>query len=327
MANGGVGVSMGTRIGLSRFSVGTGATVVVVVGLGSMALFGNSYQLHLLNAALIAVVFAQGLNILMGYSGQISIGHAAFYGCGAYTSAVLSTRFDLNVWLCMIAGGVLAGVAGILVAAPALRIGSHYLAMVTIAVGEIALVLFQNLHSITGGYNGIRGIPRPELFGFVFKGQDRFLVVAAVFAIASTMLSSSLRSSLAGLRLRGIREDEVSMESVGERVGPLKLRAFAVSAMFSGVAGALYAHWIGYISPGSFSIQLSISVFVMVLVGGTGSVLGVSIGAILITLLPEYLRFTDQYWLMVYGVILLVFIIFLPSGLAGLLGRLTRAKG
>ena len=301
-----------------------GALMLALALLVLPQLVGNTYTIHLVNLAFISAVFALSLNIVLGFSGQISLGHAAFFGVGAYASALLARDAHLPVLLAILLATLIAGFFGLGVGIPTLRIGGHYLAMVTIAFGLIASVIFLNASWITGGYNGLRNVPSLGIGGMQLGGEYKSYYFLLVCAALMTAISARLKSSMLGRSMLAVREDETAAKALGVNTMVVKIQAFVLSAAFAGFAGALFAHWAGFISPDSFTIDLSISVFTMVLVGGVGSVPGVILGAALLTFLPEYLRFMKDYYRLVYGAVLVIFIIFLPGGLVSLPPLLSR---
>ena len=297
-----------------------GAALVLLVGLliSMPQVVANIYQLHLVNLAAISVVFALSLNLVLGFAGQISLGHAAFFGVGAYASALLTTSGQVPVLLAMLLAMLITAAFGLGVGIPTLRIGGHYLAMVTIAFGQIASVIFMNAAGITGGYNGIRGIPPVAIGTLQLAGERHIYYFLLAMCALMTWISINLKRSMLGRSMLALREDEAAAQALGVNTMVVKIQAFVLSAAFAGLAGAMYAHWVGFISPDSFTIDLSIGVFSMVLVGGVGSVPGVVFGAVLLTFLPEYLRFMKDYYRLIYGAILILFIVFLPGGIASL---------
>jgi len=297
-----------------------GAALVLLVGLliSVPQVVANIYQLHLVNLAAISVVFALSLNLVLGFAGQISLGHAAFFGVGAYASALLTTSAQVPVLLAMLLAMLITAAFGLGVGIPTLRIGGHYLAMVTIAFGQIASVIFMNAAGITGGYNGIRGIPPVAIGTLPLAGERHIYYFLLAMCALMIWISINLKRSMLGRSMLALREDEAAAQALGVNTMVVKIQAFVLSAAFAGLAGAMYAHWVGFISPDSFTIDLSIGVFSMVLVGGVGSVPGVVFGAVLLTFLPEYLRFMKDYYRLIYGAILILFIVFLPGGIASL---------
>lgn len=278
----------------------------------------NTYQIHLLNLAAISVVFALSLNVVLGFAGQISLGHAAFFGVGSYASALLTTGGQVPVLLAMPLAMLITAAFGLGVGIPTLRIGGHYLAMVTIAFGQMASVVFLNAAGITGGYNGIRGIPSVAIGTLRLAGERQVYYFLLAVCVLMIWISINLKRSMLGRSMLALREDEAAAQALGVNTMVVKIQAFVLSAALAGLAGSLYAHWVGFISPDSFTIDLSIGVFSMVLVGGVGSVPGVVFGAVLLTFLPEYLRFMKDYYRLIYGAILIIVIVFLPGGIASL---------
>ncbi|MGD9364959.1 MAG: branched-chain amino acid ABC transporter permease [Desulfobacteraceae bacterium] len=260
-----------------------------------------------------------GLSLLMGYAGQISLGHAAFYGIGAYTSGILTTKFGLNPWLCMAAGALLASVVAVAVGAPSLKLKGHYLAMATLAFGIIINIVFREEVEWTGGPDGMINIPRMQLFGWKINSTTDFyylvwLVVAGAFVFTINILQSP-----AGRALRAIHTSEAAAGAMGINVSHYKIIVFVYSAALASLAGSLYAHYMNFINPSSFDLFFSIKLIIMIALGGMHSIWGAIVGTILIAFLSlEWLHFFEEFEILVYGAILLIVTIFLPNGLIGL---------
>lgn len=260
-----------------------------------------------------------GLSLLMGYAGQISLGHAAFYGIGAYTSGILTTKFGLNPWFCMAAGALLASVVAVAVGAPSLRLKGHYLAMATLAFGIIINIVFREEVEWTGGPDGMINIPRIELLGWKINSTTDFyylvwLVVAGAFVFTINILQSP-----AGRALRAIHTSEAAAGAMGINVSHYKIIVFVYSAALASLAGSLYAHYMNFINPSSFDLFFSIKLIIMIALGGMHSIWGAIVGTILIAFLSlEWLHFFEEFEILVYGAILLIVTIFLPNGLIGL---------
>jgi ABC-type branched-subunit amino acid transport system ATPase component/ABC-type branched-subunit amino acid transport system permease subunit len=295
----------------------------------------GSYYLTLMILSVSYATAALGLTVLLGYSGMISLAQAAFFGIGAYIFSILAVRYNQPYWLAGIAAlGVTAGF-GLILGAISLRLASHYLALVTIGFQVITQLVLNNWHSFTGGADGISNIPRPSLLGLDFTGDRNFYWFSvAIFALAAYVVYR-LRHSRLGGALLALREDEIAAASNGISLFWTKVLAFSVSATLGGLGGILYASGSLYISPDVFSFYQSVSFFAMVLVGGRESIVGTALGAGLITFLPEVLRFLQAYTVAVYGLLVVVVVLFMPDGLYGMLlrgvtavtARLTRRTG
>lgn len=260
-----------------------------------------------------------GLSLLMGYAGQISLGHAAFFGIGAYTSGILTTKYGINPWLCMVAGGVLASMVAVTVGAPSLKLKGHYLAMATLAFGIIVNIVFREEVDLTGGPDGMINIPRLQLFGWKINSTTEFYYLAWTMAAGAFIFTINILQSPAGRALRAIHTSEPAAGAMGINVSHYKIVVFVYSAALASLAGSLYAHYMNFINPSSFDLFFSIKLIIMIALGGMHSIWGAIMGTILIVFLSfEWLHFLEEFEVLVYGAILLVVTIFLPNGLVGL---------
>jgi ABC-type branched-subunit amino acid transport system ATPase component/ABC-type branched-subunit amino acid transport system permease subunit len=284
------------------------------------AFFANGYQVFVIASVALTAMVAIGLNVLLGLAGQISLGHAAFYAIGAYTCAILTTRLEWTFWLAFPLAGVLAGVAGALLALPALRVRGPYLAMVTIAFGFVVEQSAAELRDLTGGWNGIMNIPRPALLGATLD-EVGIAVGSIVLVAVLVLLFARLDASRWGLAMRATRDAEVASQSIGLDLVRVRAAAFVVSAVLAGLAGALFAVLNNFISPESFPFFQSITFLLVVLVGGPGTALGPVAGAIVVVLLPEMLGFLEEYRLLFFGALLLVVLLAAPEGIMGFVER------
>lgn len=280
------------------------------------------YYLSVATFAALHVILALGLNLIMGFCGQVSLGHAAFYGIGAYASALLSVQgwpFPVAV----LAGMLAAGALGILTGLAALRFREDFLAIATMAIGFIFVGTARKLPWL-GGEMGISKIPSP-------LSKDGYALVAIVAALAFILFSLHVRRSWMGRAFAGVAQDEVQARTIGIDVPGYKIAAFFLGTASAGFVGALYAHMTQIIVPDAFGFIVSISILAMVVIGGVGSTLGVTTGAIVLTLLPEVFRVINDYKLLVYGGMLLAVMMFSPQGLAGVArrvhARVTRSGG
>lgn len=281
------------------------------------------YVIHLLILVGIYSILAISLNLAMGFTGLLNIGHVAFYGIGAYTSALLALNFGLPFWIGLLAGGFLAGLFGLLVAVPTVRLKGDYLAIATLGFAIIIESIFRNWMSLTRGPLGLPRIPKPVLFGFSFSGFSYLLLV--IFFVALTyVFVKHITETPFGRVLKAIREDELAASSLGKNVIKYKSQALFISAFLAGVAGSLYAHYITFIDPSSFSILESILIISMIIVGGLASVSGSIIGAFVLVLIPEALRFLHlpssmigALRQMIYAGLLIILLIKRPQGILG----------
>jgi len=284
------------------------------------------YPLHLACTVGIFVILAVSLNIVVGFTGQISLGHAAFFAVGAYTSSLLAMKFGVPFWLGIFGSGVVSLIFGILLGVPTLRVRDIYLSVVTICFGLMVQLALVNLESITGGARGIYGIPRPSIAGFTFMSPQSYYYIILFFALLSIFSTSRLLKSRFGRAFLSIRENELAAETVGVRTTYYKILAFAISSFYAGLAGSLYAHYVSYINPDAFTFGTSVDVLVMIVIGGLGNIWGSVIGAFVITLLPEYLRFMQQYYRAVFGLGLIFMMVFMRSGIISALYRIPWAR-
>ena len=262
-----------------------------------------------------------GLSLLMGYAGQISIGHAAFYGIGAYTSAILTVQYGLNPWPCAFIGMIISGIVAILVGAPSLKLRGHYLAMATLAFGIIVYIIFNEETAWTGGPDGMPGIPGLSLFGFEFDSVEKYYYLVWIFVFAVFVFTVNIIQSDTGRALRAIHVSEPAASAMGVDISRFKILVFVYSAVLASLAGSLYAHYLNFINPSTFDLFFSIKLLIMIALGGMYNIWGAIIGAGLITFLSyEWLHYFEEYEVIVYGAILLVVTIFLPKGLVGVPG-------
>ncbi|MEJ5363864.1 MAG: branched-chain amino acid ABC transporter permease [Desulfosoma sp.] len=312
---------MGSRqrlYGTAIFSLGMAALGVAV---------SNPYEQQLLTIIGIHTLLALGLNMLMGYAGQISLGHAAFFGLGAYGTGILTTHFQWSPWASLPAVLVFAALSGYLIGRPILRLSGYYLAMGTLGLGIIVHVLFREWDTFTGGASGLVGIP-PLSVGRLIVGLGR----SGFFAVWATVvlffvLCGRVVDSRIGRALRALGDSQGAAAASGIHTAHLKAAIFSFSAVMAALAGYLYAHLLGFISPSSFDFLMSIRMVTMVVIGGMASIWGSLLGASVITLLPEWLHVFSDYEMMVYGLILMGVMIFLPQGLTrGVLDALQRAR-
>lgn len=289
--------------------------LLLILGVVGLGLRGSSYFSQIAITTMIFVILTASLNYVTGTAGLLSLGHAAFFGVGAYTAALLSTRYGVPFWFTLPAAGLMAALMGALVAIPTMRLTSIYFAVATLGIGEMIYVTQLNWVGLTRGPMGIRSIAPLEIAGE--RGMTLALAITAVVMLASLWALHRLTHSFYGNSLRALREDDACADAMGIDVGRLKLESFAVACFFAGVAGALFAHTTGYISPESFKFGESILVLSMAVVGGLGSLYGSIIGAVLLSVLPELLRDLGSWRMVAVGVVLFVSILFLPKGLVG----------
>jgi len=273
------------------------------------------YPMQLMVFVGVFAILTLSLNLIVGYVGMISLGHAGFFLVGAYTSALLTVDFGVSFWLTLPVAAILTAIFGLCVGFPALKLSGHFLAVITIAFGLIMHVLSVNLEWLTNGISGISNIPRPSFFSYVLRTDaEYYYLVLAVLALV-VMVFYQLIESGVGRALKAVREDETGAACMGINVNRVKVVSFVVSAAIAGIAGVLYAHYVRYLNPDSFTIDISIRVFIMMIIGGIGSISGSLIGAFAVYTLPEALRFLNEYYYLVFGALVVAMMLFLPGGL------------
>ncbi|MHB9028834.1 MAG: branched-chain amino acid ABC transporter permease [Candidatus Latescibacterota bacterium] len=296
------------------------AILIALIGLAPVILH-NQYYLSVLVFMGIYALAAMGLSMFMGYAGQISLGHAGFFAIGGYASAILTRTWQWHPLAALAAGVVLSIIAALLVGVTTLRLRGQYLAMATLGLGEIVYITSGAAVELTGGPSGFSGIPSMSVAGFVFKsGLSKYYLVwgLVVFFI---IVSLNIIHSRVGRALRSIHGDEIAAQAMGVDISRYKIKAFVYSAILASIAGSLYIHHMRFVSPSGFSLNKSILFLIMIMSGGIGSLWGAVVGAILFTLLPEFLKFFQEYDILVYGAVLMAIMIFLPDGLTGLASR------
>ncbi|HKO08012.1 MAG TPA: branched-chain amino acid ABC transporter permease [Alphaproteobacteria bacterium] len=274
----------------------------------------NDFFLNIAILTGLNAIVCVGLNLLIGYAGQISLGHAGFFGLGAYVSAVLTVDFGWEPALAMLAGAVVVGLLAFLVARPILRLSGHYLAMATLGLGVIISIVLVHETKLTGGPDGMN-VPPLRLFGRdISSERDWYWLVAAVLIVAAWLALNLIDSPL-GRALRGLHGSEVAAQTVAIDTARYKTRVFVISALFASIAGSLFAHYSGFLTPSEASFQRSIQFVTMVVLGGMASTYGAVVGAAIITVLPQLLTVFHDYEQVVLGLILMLTMVFMPKGL------------
>lgn len=285
------------------------------------------YLLHIIILIGIYVILAESLNLIVGYTGLLSIAHAAFYGVGAYVAALMALKlgspFVVNIICAVIISGFLGGLVGI----PSLRIKDHYFVIATFAFQVITFSILNNWVSFTGGPTGLPGIPQPMIFGWKISSHLEFLLLVGAFAVFVFLVCQRIVQSPFGRVLTAIREDEVFALAAGKNVAVYKVAVFTIGSGMAAIAGALYAHYISFIDPTSFTVMESIFIISIVIIGGAGSLWGPVIGAVVLVMLPEVLRFVGlpssvaaNIRQILYGGLLVAFMMWRPQGLVGKYG-------
>lgn len=301
--------------------------ILVTIAIFPWLVGDNQYLVTILVFIGINSIITMGLSLLMGYAGQISLGHAGFYGIGAYCSGILTTRYAFHPLGAFVAGIFLSAAIAFLVGKPTLRLKGHYMAVATLGFGEILFIIFNELSSLTGGPSGLSGIPVLVFFGYSLEGFAYLYLVWGV-ALALLIFSLNVINSRVGRALRAVHGSEVAANAMGVDASKVKVQVFVLSAVYASIAGSLYAHFITFISPGSFSLMFSILLLMMVVIGGTETLWGAILGTVILTLLPEYLRGLEDFEVLAYGAILMVVLLFMPQGvLPRVRHLLARPKG
>jgi branched-chain amino acid transport system permease protein len=291
------------------------AAVLAVLGI---ALSSSGYVVTLIGFAAIYGVFCTGLNFFMGYTGQASFGQNAFAALGGYGSAILTANYYWDPVLALLVSMVLSGVIAAAVGYPTLRLRGHYLAMATFALGLITYEISIEWNSLTQGYMGLSGIPPLGIGKYELVSEKHQLIVLTLVMLVGVWVSVRLRDSRFGRALRAIAGSEAAANALGINVARYKLAAFVVAAVYASVAGSLFAHFVGFISPEVFGASMVILSFTMLYLGGVGTTWGPIIGALIVSLLPEVLRGLKEMQDVVYSVVLIAILIFAPRGLSGL---------
>jgi ABC-type branched-subunit amino acid transport system ATPase component/ABC-type branched-subunit amino acid transport system permease subunit len=286
----------------------------------------NGYYLFVLSLVGLTTIVGIGLNILVGLSGQISLGHVGFYAIGAYTVGILTVSYGWSFWLSLPLAGLLSGGVGALMSIPTLRVRGPYLAMITIAFAFVVEQSAAEMQGLTGGWGGIVGIPAPSMFGHQFEQRDIAILVIAL-AVLAIVFYARFSQGAWGKALRALRDSEVAAQSIGLNPVVLRCVAFSLSAVFAGVAGGVFASMSGFISPESFPFFESILFLLVVMIGGADTIIGPLVGAVIVVLLPELLSSLAEYRLLFVGLLLLVVLRIAPRGIVGSLAGFFAAKG
>ena len=282
------------------------------------------YLLHILVIAGIYIILTLSLNLIVGFTGLPALGHAAFSCIGAYTSSLLALNMGMSPWIGLLTGACVAALSGIVIGYPTVRLKGDYLALATFGLGVIVYSIAKNWVSLTRGPMGLPGIPGFSIFGFQLSGIWSYLLLVSIFVILTIFVIERIVNSPFGRILRSIREDEIASEALGKDTTKHKLLVFIIGAFFAGIAGSLYAHYITFIDPSSFTVMESITILLMVIFGGMGSISGSVVGAVILIVLPELLRFLGMpssiaapMRQMIYGLLLVVLMLKRPQGIMG----------
>lgn len=303
---------------MNRGRVPLGALVLTLAILVPYLGFSR-VDMRILVMILLYAMLGMGLNVLIGYTGQVSLGHAGFYAIGAYANAILTTTLGWSFWPAAIAGACVAATVGFLLGIPTLRLSGTYLTIVTLGFGEIVVMVLKQWDSLTNGNYGIRGIPKPLLFGTQLSQINGGFYWLILFLSTLTAVACSLiRASKTGRAFIAIKEDTMAATLMGIKTTRYKILAFVISAFITGLAGAFYSVINnGYIEPTNFTFNISVQIISVVIVGGLGTIRGMYFGSALLILFPQVFRFLDQWRFVIYGVLLVLMMQFRPQGLMG----------
>ena len=294
------------------------AALVVALAFLPVAVHSD-YLLNLCDLAGIYAIAVMGLGILLGFAGQMSLGQAAFFGIGAYASGWLTTQLGWPVWPAMLGAVLLSALVGLAVGYPCLRLSGHYLALATIGFGIITQLVLINWKSVTNGSDGMTGIPAPQIGPWTLDSYGSYFYLVLAMVLLCAYVAWRIKTTRVGRALEAIRENELAARATGIDATRYKVTAFVIAGAYAGLAGSLLAHSIKFISPDSYSFDQSVVFLVMLILGGSSSIGGAILGAVLLTFLPEVLRPLKNSYIMVYGAAVVVMIIFMPKGLMGLL--------
>lgn len=298
---------------VARLAQALAAIAVVAV----VPFVANDYYLNVLIFCGLYGIMALGLNLLVGYTGQISFGHNAFVGLGAYASAILTVKLGWPVWLALVAALALTAVVALAIGYPTLRLRGHYLAMGTSALGMIGFVLFSEMEWLTEGFMGISGVPPFTIGPWAIETAGNFFYLTWGLVLLVCYGSTRLIGSRAGRALRAIRGDETAARAMGIATTGYRVQIFVISAVIGAAAGSLFAHWVMYVSPEPFSLALAVQLLVMLFIGGVGTIWGPIVGSAVVTFATEATSQYQAYSQLIFGIVLVLVLIFAPRGVVG----------
>ena len=310
----------------TRASSVTGVTILLIALLALPLLLPGQYLLQLVNLGLISLIVVLGLNFITGYCGQINFAQAAFWGIGAYVTAILTLK-GLSFWLAVPVSVLATALCSLLLGIPTLRLRAYYLAMATIAFGEIVQLVLVHWEPVTGGTSGLRNVPGVSIGGHLLVGNTQHYYFLLAWCGLALWLSLRVRASRIGRAMIALRDSEIAAEVMGVDTVRMKMLGLGLSSAYAGLAGSLYVGYVNYVSPDLFSNAQAVLFFVMLVIGGVGSAFGAVLGTIVLTALPEALRFLKEWYLVLYGVGVILMISFLPDGLVSITRHFRRAIG
>lgn len=287
----------------------------------------SSYFLLILNLIALNTIIVTGLNLLIGFAGQISLGHAAFFGIGAYSSAILTTVYNVNPWLAILLAIFITGIIAYIIGIPTLKLKGHYLVMATLGLNMIFSIILIQWENFTGGPDGISGIPYLQIGSFSFDTDKKILYLVWFLALLSLIISYNIVNSRVGRALKALHSSEIAANCLGINVSKYKVKIFVLSAIFASVAGSMYAHYVTFISPETFNIMYSIKLIIMSIFGGISTIWGALVGSAILTLISELLNVVKDYSTIIMGALLVFILMFVPQGIIGYLReKLQNAK-
>ena len=281
----------------------------------------NPYSQHILNMIFIYSILAMSVNLVFGYMGALTFGHVAVYAIGAYISALASSKLGFSFLPSFILSGFGGFLVGIFVGYPTLKLAGAYFAIATIGFSEIIKMILTNWESVTGGPSGMTGIPYPVIGDLHLKSEGPYYYLLVIVTLTVFLLYRNLIRSNIGKTVMAMRDNHVAAQAMGVNVPRLRLSIFTMSTIFCALAGSLYAHMVKYVAPGAFPAEESIALLIMVVLGGPGFLMGPIYGSIVVVLANEYLQYLQNLNMLIYGISIMLLLIFLPSGIAGLFER------
>lgn len=299
--------------------VKTALTVVIIALLAIFPFISSNFALTLLTEILIFSIFALSLNILVGYTGLVSLGHAAFFGLGAYTAGIVAKNISPNLFVTLLLALVISFLFAIIIGYICTRVSGFYFLMITLAFSQMIYAIVHQWFDLTGGTNGLSGIPKPSLFGDVAlqSSTSIYYLIVLIFLLVYFGLKPFVRSPF-GQTLIGIKENEARMQAAGYNTYLYKTLSFIIAGTLGGLAGCLYTYFNGFVSPGDVYWTMSAQGLIMVLIGGAGTLIGPVLGAAFIVILETVVSSYTKLWMMFIGIIFIIFVIFIPQGIAGL---------
>ncbi len=282
----------------------------------------DQYSQHIVNMIFIYFILAMSVNLVFGYTGGLTFGHVPVYAIGAYVSALASTKLGFSFLPSFLLAGFSGFLVGLIIGYPTLRLAGPYFAMATIGFHKIMEMVFVNWDAVTGGPSGITGIPSPVIWGIQLKSAYQYYYLLVVMTFIFFMIYRNLIRSHVGKTVVAMRDNWVAAEAMGINVSRLRISVFTMSTIFAALAGSLYAHFVKYVAPGAFPMEESITLLIMVVLGGPGFLMGPLYGSVVVVLANEYLQSLETFNMLIYGLAVLLLLIFLPSGISGLLERM-----